>query len=140
MAKSSKKKEKKASIVEEKPAVSQKLASDAPASVPKRKTKAERKQSQIDGIKKTIVPGIIGIIAGYLCYILFGNGTNILVSGVKLEWHFVLMNLFLVTILVQRAIYPYLGIDVMSFKGRDWLYVEFIVIDLWAVTWTILLN
>lgn len=140
MAKNSKKKDKKASQLEEKTPESQKVASETPAPVPKRKTKAERKRSQIDGIKKTIIPGILGIIAGFVCYLLFGNGTNILISGVKLEWHFVLMNLFLVTILVQRAIYPYLGIDVISFKARDWLYVEFIVIDLWAVTWTILLN
>jgi hypothetical protein len=60
--------------------------------------------------------------------------------GVRVEWHFILLNLILITTIVQRFIYPLIGIDVLAFKGKDWFYVEFIVVDLWAVTWTILLN
>ena len=42
--------------------------------------------------------------------------------------------------MVQRAIYPLMGIDAARFKTKDWLYVGFIAVDLWLVTWTILLN
>jgi len=31
-------------------------------------------------------------------------------------------------------------IDAAGFHTKDWFYVEFMVIDLWLVTWTILLN
>lgn len=106
----------------------------------KKKTPEERRRAQIEGIKKTLVPSILGIISGILCYHLFGTGTDMMLGGVRVEWHFILLNLILITTIVQRFIYPLLGIDVLSFKGRDWFYVEFIVVDLWAVTWTILLN
>jgi hypothetical protein len=44
------------------------------------------------------------------------------------------------TYFVQKMTYPLLGIDAADFKGKDWFYVEFMVIDLWLVTWTLLLN
>ncbi|MDI9616251.1 MAG: hypothetical protein QW781_04625 [Methanothrix sp.] len=106
----------------------------------KKKTPEERRRAQIEGIKKTLVPSILGIISGILCYHLLGTGTDMMLGGVRVEWHFILLNLILITTIVQRFIYPLIGIDVLAFKGKDWFYVEFIVVDLWAVTWTILLN
>lgn len=106
----------------------------------KKKTPEERRRAQIEGIKKTLVPSILGIISGVLCYYLLGTGTDMMLGGVRVEWHFILLNLVLITTIVQRFIYPLIGIDVLAFKGKDWFYVEFIVVDLWAVTWTILLN
>ncbi len=106
----------------------------------KKKTPEERRKAQIEGIKKTLIPSLLGIIAGILCYHLLGSGTDMMLGGVKVEWHFILLNLILISTILQRFIYPLVGIDVLSFKGKDWFYVEFIVIDLWAVTWTILLN
>lgn len=106
----------------------------------KKKTPEERRRAQIEGIKKTVVPSILGIISGLLCYHLLGNGTEMMLGGIRVEWHFILLNLIIITTIVQRFIYPMIGIDVLAFKGKDWFYVEFIVVDLWAVTWTILLN
>ncbi|HOK58163.1 hypothetical protein [Methanothrix sp.] len=106
----------------------------------KKKSPEERRRAQIEGIKKTLVSSILGIISGVICYNLLGNGTDMMLGGVRVEWHFILLNLILITTIVQRFIYPLIGIDVLSFKGKDWFYVEFIVVDLWAVTWTILLN
>lgn len=106
----------------------------------RKKTPEERRRAQIEGIKKTLVSSILGIISGVLCYHLLGTGTDMMLGGVRVEWHFILLNLILITTIVQRFIYPLIGIDVLAFKGKDWFYVEFIVIDLWAVTWTILLN
>jgi len=33
-----------------------------------------------------------------------------------------------------------LKIDAEAFQTKDWLYVEFMAVDLWLVTWTLLLN
>ncbi|HOT07208.1 MAG: hypothetical protein A4E45_00474 [Methanosaeta sp. PtaB.Bin039] len=114
---------------------------DRPApKIPKRKTPAERRRAQIEGIKKTLYAALLGVAAGVICFYFLGDGTNIVFREAKLEWHFILMNLLLITYLVQKAVYPFLGINVAEFKTKDWLYVEFIAVDLWAVTWTVLLN
>jgi len=46
----------------------------------------------------------------------------------------------LVTFLIQKYTYNLLKIDANDFKTKDWMYVEFMVVDLWLVTWTVLLN
>jgi hypothetical protein len=33
-----------------------------------------------------------------------------------------------------------MGINAAEFKSKDWFYVEFLAVDLWLVTWTLLLN
>ena len=106
----------------------------------KPKSAADRRKDRIDGITKTIYSAALGVIAGFACYFLAGAvGTNNWQIGV-LPWHFVLISVVLVTSLIQRFTYPFLKIDAASFQTKDWLYVEFIVVDLWLVTWTLLLN
>jgi hypothetical protein len=99
----------------------------------KPKTAAERRKNQIDGIKKTIYPGILGAIAGFACF--YSPST---IS--QLPWHFVMLIVIAATYFVQKVTYPILGIDPTEFKAKDWFYVEFMAIDLWLVTWTLLLN
>ncbi len=135
MAKQKKKTKEKEAAQKEAP-----KAPEPQKKVLKKKTPEERRKAQIEGIKKTLIPSLLGITAGILCYHLLGSGTDMMLGGVKVEWHFILLNLILISTILQRFIYPLVGIDVLSFKGKDWFYVEFIVIDLWAVTWTILLN
>lgn len=105
----------------------------APKPAPRPKTALERRQEQIDGIKKTVYPAILGVIAGLACY-QAGPLIN------QLPWHFVLIVIVAATYIVQRVSYSFLGIDANSFQGKDWFYVEFMAVDLWLVTWTILLN
>jgi hypothetical protein len=97
------------------------------------KTDAERRKSQIDGIKKTVYPAILGAAAGFACFY-----TPSTIS--QLPWHFVLLMVIGATYFVQKITYSFLGIDAAEFKGKDWFYVEFMAIDLWLVTWTLLLN
>jgi hypothetical protein len=33
-----------------------------------------------------------------------------------------------------------MNIEVTRFGAKDWFYVEFMAVDLWLVTWTLLLN
>ncbi len=105
----------------------------APKPRPKPKTDEERKKIQIEGIKKTVYPAVLGVIAGFICFYALGIST-------VFPWHFVLVVFITITYILQKFTYPLLGIDPLEFKGKDWFYVEFIAVDLWLVTWTLLLN
>ncbi len=103
------------------------------ATKPRPKSAEERKKEQIDGIKKTVYPSALGIVAGFACF--YAPATINL-----LPWHFVLIVVLAATYFIQKVTYPLLKIDATEFKGKDWFYVEFMAIDLWLVTWTLLLN
>ena len=99
----------------------------------KPKSAAERRKDRIDGIIKTVYPSILGTAAGFACYY----------TGEALApypWHFVMLSIILLTYLIQKYTYAFLNIDAASFKTKDWFYVEFMVVDLWLVTWTLFLN
>jgi len=129
------KKAKKAGNKEEQVLAAAPVANQAAKLPPKAKPKsaAERRQDRIDGIKKTVYPAVLGVLAGFACY--YGAATIN-----QFPWHFVMLSVILVTYLIQRYTYPFLKIDANAFQTKDWLYVEFIAVDLWLVTWTLLLN
>ncbi|HWQ19158.1 MAG TPA: hypothetical protein VN455_05215 [Methanotrichaceae archaeon] len=106
-----------------------------PRPLPRKKTPAEKRQARIDGIKKTMYASLLGVLAGFVCFFTLGMGTT-----TTIPWHFVLIVLVLVTYYIQKFTYSFMGIDAAKFGGKDWFYVEFLVIDLWLVTWTLLLN
>jgi hypothetical protein len=99
----------------------------------KPKSAAERRKDRIDGIIKTVYPSILGTVAGFACYY---TGEAI----APYPWHFVMLSVILVTYFIQKYTYTSLNIDAASFKTKDWFYVEFMVVDFWLVTWTLLLN
>jgi len=101
---------------------------------PRPKSAEERKKDQIDGIKKTVYPAVLGVLAGFACYYAPAATIN------QLPWHFVIVVVLTVIYFIQKVTYPLLKIDVSAFKGKDWFYVEFMAFDLWLVTWTLLLN
>lgn len=99
----------------------------------KQKSAAERRKDRIDGIIKTVFPSVLGVLAGFAC---FYSASAIS----QLPWHFVFLVVILVTYIIQKFAYPFMKIDVTDFQVKDWFYVEFMAIDLWLVTWTLLLN
>jgi hypothetical protein len=105
------------------------------------KSEAERKKDRIDGIKKTVYPSVLGVVAGFACY--YGAGMvseNPWSFGQNVPWHFVALVVILITYFVQKITYPFMNIEVTRFGAKDWFYVEFMAVDLWLVTWTLLLN
>lgn len=94
---------------------------------------SERRKNRIDGIIKTVYPSVLGTIAGFVCY---HTGPAL----APYPWHFVMVSLIMVTYFIQKYTYPYLNIDANAFKTKDWFYVEFMVVDMWLVAWTLLLN
>ncbi len=98
-------------------------------------TTEEKEKKRVEGIKKTIIPGVIGIIAGAAMFTLIGDG-----SGHKSIWFTILFVLLVFSYYIQRLIYPAVGINAREFGKKDWFYVEFIVLDFFLVSWTLFLN
>ena len=96
-------------------------------------TTEEKQKAHREGIIKTIVASALGIIAGLIAASLYGTGEN-------KAWYAILMIVIGFTYFLQKLIYSQLNIDTIEFKFKDWFYVEFIVIDFFLVTWTLLLN
>ena len=99
----------------------------------KERTPEEKKKEHRDGIIKTIVASVLGIIAGIACFSLYGTGEDRI-------WYAVIAIVIGLTYYIQKLIYPQLKINTKEFKFKDWFYVEFIVLDFFLVIWTLLLN
>ena len=99
----------------------------------KEKTPEERKQNHINGIIKTAVASILGIIGGIVAFNQFGTAEDV-------RWYAVLTIVAVLAYYAQRLIYPSLKVSTKEFGFKDWFYVEFLVIDFCLVTWTLLLN
>ena len=108
--------------------------------VPKKDAK-ERRKARADGIVMTLYPAVLGVIFGFASLSLFGTGVaEVGSTGMTYPWYFVMTLVIAITFYVQKFTYPYLKINVEEFKTKDWFYVEFIAVDLWLVSWTLLLN
>jgi hypothetical protein len=113
----------------------QQSGSKSPAPKPKPKTAVERKKDRIEGIWKTIYPSVLGVLAGFFCFYTLG-----VANQRPMEWLSTLLFVIAATYIIQKYTFPFLKVNANEFKSKDWLYVEFIAIDLWLVTWTLLLN
>jgi hypothetical protein len=102
-------------------------------SVIKEKTPEEKQKEHRDGIIKTVVASALGIIAGFLVHSMYGTGEDKI-------WYAILFIVIGFTYFIQKFLYPQIKIDVKEFKLKDWFYVEFIIVDFFLVTWTLLLN
>jgi len=99
----------------------------------KEKTPQERREAHIQGIIKTAVASVIGIIAGFMAFSQFGAATDT-------KWYAVLVIVGVLAYYAQRIIYPAIKINTKEFGFKDWFYVEFLVVDFCLVIWTLLLN
>lgn len=105
------------------------------------KGKADRRKSRSDGIIMTLYPAVLGVIFGFASLELFGTGVpEEGAAGMTYPWYFVMTIVIAITYYIQRFTYPFMKINVEEFKAKDWFYVEFIAVDLWLVSWTLLLN
>jgi hypothetical protein len=99
----------------------------------KEMTPEEKQKAHREGIIKTIISAVLGILAGVIMFSQYGTGEDRI-------WYVILMIVIGITYYVQKLIYIPLKINTKEFKFKDWFYVEFIVIDFFLVTWTLLLN
>lgn len=99
----------------------------------KEKTPEEKQKAHKEGIIKTIVASVLGILAGFIAFSLYGTGEDRV-------WYAIITILIGLTYFIQKLIYPLLKVDVKEFKAKDWFYVEFVALDFFLVIWTLLLN
>ncbi|HML25423.1 MAG TPA: hypothetical protein PKC27_01800 [Methanomethylovorans sp.] len=99
----------------------------------KQRTPEEKRKAHIQGIIKTAVASILGILAGVLANMQYGMGT-------ETKWYAVITIVAILGYYIQRLIYPVIKVDTKEFGFKDWFYVEFLVVDFCLVTWTLLLN
>ena len=105
------------------------------------KGKADRRKARSDGIIMTLYPAVLGVIFGFASLQLFGTGVpEVGAVGMTYPWYFVMTLVIAISYYIQRFTYPFMKINVDEFKAKEWFYVEFIAVDLWLVTWTLLLN
>lgn len=99
----------------------------------KQRTPEEKRKAHMQGIIKTAVASILGIVAGILANMQYGMGT-------ETKWYAILTIVAILAYYAQRLIYPAIKINTKEFGFKDWFYVEFLVVDFCLVTWTLLLN
>lgn len=97
------------------------------------KTPEQRRKDRVEGIIKTAVASILGIVAGVVAFLVLDEGTDN-------TWYAIIVIIAIVTYYIQRVIYPQIKIDTKEFGIKDWFYVEFLVIDFALVTWVLMLN
>ncbi len=84
-----------------------------------------KQATHVEGIKKTLVASMLGIIGGLLSYYVSPS------FGIFI---------FIVVFYSQRLILPRLQIDVKEYQLKDWFYTGFMTFAFWFMSWAILLN
>ena len=91
-------------------------------------TREERIASHIKGIKMSVMPAVMGFIAGVLSSFL---------PAAQVSFS---LPILLLAIYVQKYTLPIIGIESKGFGFKDWIYLGFLSFAYWYVTWTIIIN
>lgn len=87
----------------------------------------KKKEDYVEGIVKTVIPVFCGIIAGVLSFFVITDPQSS--DGLLIA---------ILLVMVQKFIYPFFHMDL---KGpKDWLYISFMTVFCWFVTFALLLN
>ncbi len=93
-------------------------------------TKEERIVKHVRSIKMSLLPAIMGCLAGFL-------SSSYVLSIPHQPIAFVILAL---AIYAQKYTLPLLGIDSSKFAAKDWFYLGFMTFAFWYVSWTIIVN
>lgn len=93
------------------------------------KSKEEKKKEEYaEGIKKTIVPCLFGILAGFISFFMLkenpASEDGLLIA--------------ILMVMIQKFVYPFMGTNLEG--AKDWIYISFMTIFCWFVTFALLLN
>lgn len=99
-----------------------------PTDTLKEKSTRERR---VEAIKKTLVPAVVGTVAGV------GAGASLGVAkGLVVPFLFLLV----ACVYIQKLIFPLVGVDPRELETKDWAYIVFMTFDFLFVSWAIYLN
>ena len=92
----------------------------------------KKKEEYVEGIVKTVIPVLCGIIAGVISYSLLTSGY--IADPTSSDG----LLIAILLVMVQKFIYPFFH---MKLEGpKDWLYISFMTGFCWFVTFALLLN
>lgn len=80
-----------------------------------------------EGLKKTLIPLAFGILAGIISFILINEPVS--TDGLIIA---------ILMVFVQKFVYRSLHIPMEG--AKDWIYIAFMTIFCWFVTYTLMLN
>jgi membrane protein YdbS with pleckstrin-like domain len=87
----------------------------------------KKKEEYVEGIVKTVIPVLCGIIAGVISFFVVTD--PLLSDGLLIA---------ILLVMVQKFIYPLFH---MNLEGpKDWLYISFMTVFCWFVTFALMLN
>ena len=83
------------------------------------------KEEYVEGVKKTVFPAIFGVLAGILSFLLTEpeSGDGLIIATIL--------------IILQRYMYPLIRLNI---NVKDFLYISFITVFSWFITFTLLIN
>ena len=93
-------------------------------------TKEERIAKHVRSVKISLVPAVLGVIAGFL-------SSEYILSPAHQPFSFVILAL---AVYAQKYILPFWGVDTKKFAAKDWFYVAFLTFAFWYVSWAIIVN
>ena len=83
------------------------------------------KDEYVEGVKKAVFPAIFGVLAGILSFLLTEpeSGDGLIIATIL--------------IILQRYMYPLIHLNI---NVKDFLYISFITVFSWFITFTLLIN
>ena len=87
----------------------------------------KKREEYEEGIKKTVIPVIFGVLAGIISFFIVPDpiSSDGLLIGILM-------------ILIQKFVYPFVHTKLES--AKDWLYISFMTLFCWFIVYTLLLN
>jgi hypothetical protein len=98
--------------------------------------RSEKQRAHLNRIERTLAACFLGLIAGWLSFVLAGTPNEAMVQPNAL------LGLVVVAaaIVVQRHLFILLRLDTPELGAKDWFYQGFMTFALWFITQTILLT
>lgn len=88
---------------------------------------AKKKEEYVEGIIKTAVPSLFGVLAGVISLFVLNNPSS--EDGLLIA---------ILLVLVQKFVYPFLHTNMEG--AKDWIYISFMTVFCWFVSFTLLIN
>ncbi len=93
-------------------------------------TKEEKIAFHLRGIKMSLLPAALGVLAGFL-------SSPYVLSAQYQSFSFLILA---VAIYAQKYIFPFWGIESGKFDLKAWFYIGFMTFAYWYVSWAIIAN
>jgi uncharacterized membrane protein YgaE (UPF0421/DUF939 family) len=100
------------------------------------RSSSEKQKEHIRRIIRTLIACFLGMITGYISFVVGGTpDANLIQPNLLLE-----ILILMAGVVVQKHVMVLLRIDPSKLASKDWFYQSFMTFALWFITLTILLT